>query len=117
MNSENLGMSDLSIGVNKNGMENYIHMLLDSLFVQTKKNIQDVSDVITAINSGWQGVSRDNFINDLNGTISEMVSNLDLQKNNLETQLTTLMYNYLNLDADLYGNDYSGNMGDVAGDL
>lgn len=101
MNSDALGISDLSIGVDSNGMNNYINTLLDSLFVKTQEKLQDTSELVTVISSGWQGFSRDQFIEDLNSSISEMVEKIDTEKTYLQNELNELLYSYQQIDSNL----------------
>ncbi len=108
MYGEDLGIGDLSIGVSKAGMQSYIDNLSDQIFNRTGRDLTDgYSYLESVISDGWQGVSRDNFIKDFKENLNQIIKNIDVQKKNFETELTTLMNNYFNIDSIVYDN-YEG---------
>lgn len=108
MYGEDLGIGDLSIGVSKAGMQSYIDNLSDQIFNRTGRDLTSgCSDLISVISDGWQGVSRDKFASDFKDNISQILENIEVQRKNFETELTTLMNNYLNIDSIVYDN-YEG---------
>ena len=96
------GISDLTVGISKSGMEAYIQQLKADLLDTSVEKINDTSNMLNAINSGWQGASRDNFISDFNAAREAIANDLIAEYNDLAARLQELQDNYFKQDSELY---------------
>lgn len=102
MNSENLGIEDLTIGVSQAGMEQYREDLKMEMFDNTIKVIDDnFPEVVNVLNTAWQGVSRDRFIASMEKEIGSIKADLEYEKADLDHRLQELESNYFKEDERL----------------
>lgn len=101
MNSNNLGIGDLDIGVSQQGMEQYISELRFELLQTSKEKINSVDTIVNAINNGWQGRSRDIFLEKFSTAREEICADLDKEYQDLENRLTDLQSAYYAADINL----------------
>ena len=93
-----IGISELTIGIDRNGMETYKDSLKAELLVSTRQRIEDITAIESAINQGWQGVSKDKFMDKFK-TLRERVSDdLEREYKDLEYRLDELVSNYFQQD-------------------
>ena len=92
--NQNIGISELTTGVDRSGMESYIESLRLHLITEVFQDIDDVSAIEATINAGWQGVSKDRFLDQFK-TMREQIKE-DLQKEFINTtnRLYELQSNY-----------------------
>lgn len=97
----NMGISEMTEGISTNGMEEYLENLKAHLLTETTKIINDTSALESAINSGWQGQSRDKFIEKFNE--ARMAISMDLKKEfkDLQNRLAELEMNYFAQDSKM----------------
>jgi uncharacterized protein YukE len=97
----NMDISEMTEGVSEKGMEDYIDSLKAYLLTETTKIINDTSALEAAINSGWQGQSRDKFIEKFNE--ARMAISMDLKRefNDLNNRLAELLANYFAQDSKM----------------
>lgn len=96
--STNVGIDGLTIGVSKEGMEEYRESLRISLLEDTKTKLQDVAAIQAAIDSGWQGYARDHFFEDFDQQIEKIIEDLQKEYEDLDNRLTELEENYFGQD-------------------
>lgn len=101
MATENLGIDSLTIGVSHAGMEAYRDALKMEILQTTKDLIDDFSDVESSINSCWQGIARDRFLNVFQQTREQIKSDLEAEYNDLESRLSELEYAYYQQDSNM----------------
>ena len=58
----NINMNDITIGFDAVGAEDYLVNLNNLLIQKTKEKLDDISGIEMALQSGWQGVSEENFM-------------------------------------------------------
>lgn len=97
----NLGIGDLTIGIDANGMVQYKEDLRAELLQQSKEKINNVQEVLDAINAGWQGVSRDNFVKQFASVREKICEDLDNEYADLENRLTDLQSAYFSIDKNI----------------
>ena len=98
----NLGISDLSIGVSKQGMETYREEVKLEMFDNTINTIRDnFQEVVDAINLAWQGKSRDKFVESMDKKIEQICTDLESEKKDLDNRLQELEDNYFKEDENL----------------
>lgn len=99
MNGSNLGIDGLSIGISKDGMASYRENLKLTLLTQCTQALDHwIDDLKTAISTGWQGVSRDNFFTLLDQQVQVVKEDIEKEYYDLEARLTEIEINYLNQD-------------------
>lgn len=101
MYSDKLEIGQLDIGVSKQGMKAFKEALQLKLLTQVKDKINETSDVIDAINDGWQGASRDKFITDFANAIEALINDIAAEYTDLENRLTELESAYYDIDNKL----------------
>lgn len=101
MGSNNLGISELTIGINSTGMEEYKEQLRTDLLQTSKDKINSVDAIVSAINNGWQGVSRDRFLKQFDDVRQKICDDLDKEYADLENRLTDLQSAYYAADQNL----------------
>lgn len=99
--SKNLGIDDLTIGVSRKGMEQYKHELKISVLNETKDKIDDVDNVVKAINNCWQGQARDKFLSQFAATREKIKEDLKREYNDLEQRLIELEHQYYDQDKSM----------------
>ena len=98
---ENLGIDSLTIGVSRAGMEEYRESLKMHLLEETKTKLEDVAEIQTAIDNGWQGQARDQFLVDFDQQIGKIIEDLQKEYDDLDHRLIELSENYLNQDMNM----------------
>lgn len=98
-NNADLNISDITIGIDKTKMANYKENLKTILLIQTQDLLRNVGEIQATIDSGWQGISRDQFYKSFESAIEKVCNDLEAEYDDLEFRLTELEHNYLNQDA------------------
>lgn len=101
MYSNNLGIGDLEIGISQKGMEEYITNLKLELLQTSKDKINAFDEVEQAINNGWQGKSRDIFLEKFKIAREKICEDLEKEYQDLENRLTDLQSAYFEADQNL----------------
>ncbi len=96
-----LDIGNLDIGFSEEGLKEYRSKLNDVLIIQTEEVLKNVSDIETAINDGWQGRSRDVFMEQFGNTIEEIIKDLKLEYEDLDNRFTEIQDNYYKQDEEL----------------
>lgn len=96
-----VGIDGLSIGISSQGMDEYIEVLRISLLQNVKEQIDDVTELETKINAGWQGQSRDRFLNLFEQSRNNVKDDLEAEYNDLVARLVELQQNYFAQDANM----------------
>lgn len=97
-----LGIGDLTIGVSKQGMEQYREEVRLEMFDNTISVIRDdFQEVVNEINLAWQGTSRDKFIESMINQIEKICYDLESEKQDLDSRLEELEDNYFKEDENL----------------
>ena len=101
--SHDLGIGDLSIGVDSKGMAQYISDLKAEILKTVGTAIDDVNDVTTAINSCWQGKSKETFLKDFAKTRELIKDDLEKEYKDLKARLQELESFYFEQDQKMMG--------------
>ena len=96
-----LGINDLSIGVSTSGLQAYLDELRASLLTEVESKIDDYTTVKSALDKGWQGVSRDNFETNFQEMREKVKEDLRLEYSNLHARIEELAYNYVQQDKNM----------------
>ncbi len=99
---DKLDLSALDIGISSTGMAQYREDLRASLLVSTTDKLnEEVENILSVIDSGWQGVSRDRFERQLRNMCELMGEDLRKEYDDLEARLTELESFYYEQDLKL----------------
>lgn len=97
-----LGIDSLSIGVSATGMSEYKEALKADLLVATKTKLEEErNNIMNVINTGWQGVARNRFENQLKKMCDDIGTDLEAEYKDLEARLDELETFYFNQDQSL----------------
>ncbi|MBE6155825.1 MAG: hypothetical protein E7164_03605 [Firmicutes bacterium] len=96
-----LGIGDLTIGVSTTGLENYKAGLKAELLTTVEEKINDYSAVKSALDKGWQGVSRDNFERQFENMRKQVIEDLRLEYANIEARIEELANKYIRQDQSM----------------
>ncbi len=97
-----LSIDSLSIGISSSGMAEYKEALKADLLVATKTKLEEErNNIMNVINTGWQGVARDRFENQLKKMCDDIGNDLEAEYKDLEARLDELEAFYFNQDKSL----------------
>ena len=88
--STNLGIESLTTGVSREGLQHFFETLDTDCLRNTCKEIDNVEDVIIAINNCWQGESRDRFLRAFSDAREIIKNDLELEFSNIESKFQSL---------------------------
>jgi len=98
---DELTIQEVSYGISKAGMDAYI----DALQLDVEQPIRDVLNDTTslkkAVESGWQGKSKDAFLKLLDNSVKELDKEIEAEFDNLASKLTELKKQYYDIDKDI----------------
>ena len=99
--SKELGIEGLNIGYSEQGLKDYRRILEDNLIRETGKVLMNVNEIESAINAGWQGKSRDVFMEQLGRTIKNIINDLNDEYDDLNARFKEIENNYITQDEEL----------------
>jgi uncharacterized protein YukE len=94
-------IDNLDIGVSAAGTEAYLENLKASLLTEVSTKIDDVEAITSALNSAWQGESRDKFDARFEKMREDIKSDLEAEYNDLAARLSELTNSYLHQDSNM----------------
>ena len=97
----NIGMNDITIGFDAVGAEDYLNNLNNMLINQTKEKLDDLSGIEGALQSGWQGVSQENFMANLRTAEKKVSATLDELEGVLRSQFNSISSVWQEQDVDM----------------
>lgn len=97
----NIGMNEVTIGFDAVGAEDYLNNLNNLLIQQTKEKLDDLSGIEGALQSGWQGVSQENFMINLRSATSKVQATLDELEGALRSQFAQISSVWQEQDVDM----------------
>lgn len=92
---------DVSQGISKQGMEEYMENLKTDLLVKVNEQLEETDTMAQAIARGWQGQSRDNFLDQFEKGIRAVQADLLSEYSDLMMRLGELTKNYYAQDAKM----------------
>ena len=99
--SKDMDFNGVTEGFSKEGYGYYISYLKLNI-VDTICDMLDKTDgIINALNKGWQGNSRDKFIEKFNKTKNKTEDEIIAEFKSLKSKLSILAYNYYEQDAKM----------------
>ena len=97
----NIGINDVTVGFDVTGAEEYLNNLNELLINQTKEKLNDLSGIEGALQSGWQGVSQENFMTNLRGSVEKVEATMDELDQALRTQFASISEAWQQQDMDM----------------
>ena len=96
-----LGIESFDVGVSTLGLESYISDLKLTLLENVLEMIDEVSSVNTALDAGWQGVSRDRFDEQFRRAREDLKTDLTREFADLQYKLIQMQQSYIEQDQNL----------------
>lgn len=102
-NVENRDMSfdEVSEGFSKQGLEGYVDYLKLKVVDVVTNELRTVNDINSAIDKGWQGKSRDLFLQKFDKLIEQTCEEIEAEFGNLVSRMSELAQNYYEQDAKM----------------
>ena len=101
MAAGSLDIGSFSTGVSADGMNDYMESLKTKYITETRDLLDDVEEINNAINQGWQGVSKDNFMEQFEKAREVVKEDLDKEYQNFQNRLDELSAQYFETDQNL----------------
>lgn len=96
-----MNMNDVTIGFDAVGAEDYLVNLNNLLIQQTKEKLDDISGIEGALKSGWQGVSEENFMENLRSAELKVQATLNELESTLKSQFANIANSWQEQDVDM----------------
>lgn len=95
LDNQNMTIQDATYGISKTGMEQYINSLNASLIGDTKKILEQVEGIQSAVDAGWNGAAKASFLKSLQESIIKVEQDLDKEEVSLRRRLDELQASYI----------------------
>lgn len=95
-----LTIDSLDIGMSVEGVKEY-QQKIESLMSDLKEKMRDLSKISNALDSGWAGQSKVDFLYDMAQIVSHAIYAMDLEYEDLENRFQELKNNYHNQDNNM----------------
>ena len=103
--NDNLNISDLSIGVSKTGIDEFMTDVTNNFMQKAVDAINNADAVITAINAGWQGVSRDAFLAQFETSRQKVCDAITQEELQLWNVISAIKGSYYMIDQELMNDE------------
>ncbi len=97
-----MGIDELTYGVSKSGVEEYINKINLDVLDNVIKKIQDTDDVKTSLRAGWAGKGEEDFEASLENAVGLAVDEIESVKKKIETTLNDLKDKMFTQDTNIY---------------
>ncbi len=97
----NIGIGDMTTGIDKDGMDKYIENLRLNLLEEVQKTINDVTEIENVIKAGWQGVACENFLKNFATAREKICDDLSNEFEDVKNRLSELQANYFVQDENM----------------
>ncbi len=99
----NLGIGNLDVGLSIAGIDEYLNSMKVNLLASTEELLDNVASVEQAINAGWQGMSKDKFLEDFMVARSTIKNDLALEYEDVVARFQELKNNFMYQDQIMMG--------------
>lgn len=96
--SRDMSLDVMTEGISVQGMRDFTDFINAKLLKGVSSKLEETKGIVTALNSGWQGESRDVFINNFEKGIKQVQKDLNTEYKDLMKRLGELMDDYFNQD-------------------
>ena len=98
-------ISELSIGADANGVVDYLDQIHAVVIEKVGELLDNTNDLITAINIGWVGTSRDRFVEQFTKTKDDIKDDLISEYTDLTQRIYEITAAYFKQDQNLIDED------------
>lgn len=99
--STDMTLDTMTEGISKDGIENLVEVMHTELLKGVSDKLKDTEGITTALKAGWQGKSRDEFIEGMSNAIDRIIMDLTAEYNDLLKRLAELVQSYYEQDAKM----------------
>ena len=89
-----MGLSTMTEGISKEGIRELVEVMQAELLKGVVEKLKATEGIQTAITSGWQGKSRDAFLDKMTKAISSIINDLNAEYTDLLKRLAELVESY-----------------------
>ena len=100
-NDHGLGIDNLDIGVSTSGAVEYFENLKTELLTNVEQKIDEIGPITTALDKGWQGVSRDRFDSQFEEAREALKMDLRREYKDLVVKINQAVEGYVNQDKNM----------------
>ena len=97
----NIGINDVTVGFDVNAADEYLHNLNEVLINQTKEKLSDIAGIKGALEAGWQGTSEENFVTNLESSITKIQTTMDELDKALRGQFSAIAESWAEQDEQM----------------
>lgn len=97
----NLGIGELSTGIDSKGMDSYLESLKAELITKTAEKINNITDIQGVIDAGWQGIAKERFMKAFETQREAVITDLGKEYANLLTRLSEVQTEYFQTDMQM----------------
>ena len=94
-------LDSLDIGFSISGLLKYRMLLKENLILETRNKLENVSAIESALNTAWQGNSREKFKKQFEYTIGTVIQDIEDEYYDLDIRFDEIQSNYIQQDQDL----------------
>lgn len=99
--SMDMGLDTMTEGISKEGIENLVEVMQTELLKGVSEKLKETEGITTALKAGWQGLSRDKFLEDMSKAIDGVIADLEAEYSDLMKRLSELVQSYYEQDAKM----------------
>lgn len=96
--SRDMSLDTMTEGISKAGMENLLEMMQVKLLSGVRDELSKTEGIVSALKAGWQGKSRDVFLEKLDKSVSGIATDLANEYYDLMKRMRELAENYYKQD-------------------
>ena len=95
LDNQNMEIKDATYGISKQGMTEYVRQLNYKLISETKEILEDVEEIQTAIDAGWNGAAKASFLKAFQEAIEKVEADLKKEEDSLKSRFDELQAAYM----------------------
>ena len=96
--ARDMALNTMTEGISVEGMRNFHDTLKAKLLTGVSEKLEETGEIETALKEGWQGQSRDVFLEQFSNGIKSVKNDLSSEYNDLMRKLGELMDSYFDQD-------------------
>lgn len=99
--STDMTLDTMTEGISKQGIDNLVEVMQTKLLTGVSEKLKETEGITTALKAGWQGKSRDAFIENMSKAIDGIISDLQAEYMDLMKRMSELVQSYYDQDAKM----------------
>lgn len=96
-----MALDTMTEGISKQGIENLVDVMQAELLKGVSEKLKETEEIQTALKAGWQGYSRDVFIENMSTAIDAIIEDLTSEYYDIMQRLAELVQSYYEQDAKM----------------